>query len=97
MNKTVIRKLDKYNFILAEKLSEPIVRNIAGNEVTYEYKNLDKYYGRLGDSIDGLCRYLDKEPINIPNRLYSIRAEDITESNMVFLEVTYSQIKEIIS
>ena len=96
MNKTVIRKLDNNNFILAEKLSEPMVRIIAGNEVTYEYKNIDKYYGKLGDAIDGLCRHLGKEKINVPNLLYLIRAEDITQKNMVFLEVTYSQIKEII-
>lgn len=59
MNNLVIRKLDNYNFVLAEKLDEPNVRIINGNKVVYYFKNLDKFYGTLHYAVRGYFNHIN--------------------------------------
>tara|TARA_R110000796_G_scaffold227286_1_gene344005 strand:- start:853 stop:1140 length:288 start_codon:yes stop_codon:yes gene_type:complete len=58
-----IKRLNQFNFILAERLDAPIEREIAGNKVIYNHKNLEKFYGTLKGAIQGYFRHLN---INTP-------------------------------
>ena len=89
----VIRKLDNYNFVLSEKLNEPVVKLIAGKEITYNYKNIDKFYGRLHDAILGLCRHLKK-----PNLYLNIKIRpDECEGYDKYLNVDYKTLKGLLN
>lgn len=58
-----IKRLNQFNFILAERLEVPVEREIAGNKVVYNHKNLEKYYGTLKGAIEGYFRHLNR---NVP-------------------------------
>lgn len=58
-----IKRLNQFNFILAERLDSPIEREIAGSKVVYSHKNIDKFYGTLKSAIEGYFRHLN---INTP-------------------------------
>lgn len=94
MQEIHIRRLDNYNFILASKLQEPKTVNIAGNEVVYSYKNIDKYYGNINGAINGLFRHLN---INKKIEEYkNIKPTSDNELYMPFLEVGVDEILKII-
>ena len=68
-----IKRLDNYNFILAERLDEPTTRSIAGNEIVYTHKNLSKFYGSLYYALRGYFSHLGVNVPLIDESLKSVR------------------------
>lgn len=94
----VIRKLDKYNFILAEELEEPMMRTIGDKEIVYNYKNLPLHSNDIYYAIRALVRH-SKCKIkleDIPKSLLDIKPDDEQDRFMPFLEVTDDQILKVI-
>lgn len=93
----VIRKLDKYNFVLSSKLKEPKIVSFNGVEVTCEYKNKELFYGNMYEAIKGMFRHNGFEAIDIDVKYKKIKPSSDSELYMPFLEVGNEQIKEIIT
>jgi hypothetical protein len=84
-----IRKLDNYNFTLAEKLDEPRVVKIKDKEIVYNYKNLPCYYGSMYGAIIGLAKHtktkIDRDKLE--DELHNIYPASGENLYMPFLEV----------
>ena len=79
----VIRKKDKYNFILAEKLKEPLTYEVAGVSITTHFKNLPFYYGRLEAAVIGLYKHTKrKNPPVVPHGIKPSSSEELYEEYM---------------
>lgn len=78
-----LRKLDKYNFILAEQLNEPKTVTIAGKEVTYLYKNLGLHYNDIYWGIRGFIRHnklnIDKDTVPLKYKGIKPTSDDIDQ------------------
>lgn len=95
----VILKKDKYNFILAQPLEEPVesIVKFSGVEtkLVTTHKNKNVFYGTLAGSIYGLQKHSKKIKYTIEelNKLYGhIKPDSNEESYSGFLDVGIDQI-----
>ena len=95
----VIKKYDSHNFCLYELLDEPSTVIIAGSEITFEHKRIDKFYGRLYDSIIGLFNYVNKDlnRNNIPLEFKKVKPfSDNLEEYSIYFNKNYIELKSIL-
>lgn len=93
MRKIEIRRLNQFNFILAERLEVPVKREIAGSEVVYTHKNIDKFYGTLYAAIRGYFKHLG---INTPTISKSLELVKPSSPESLFIEYMERDLKELL-